>query len=49
MATTSDITVGLDCEESRILQLKPIEERLQKLVHKAFASGGEGGKQLRIF
>ena len=44
MATTPHITGGLDCEESRIPQLKPIEESLQKLVHNAFASGGEAGQ-----
>ncbi len=49
MATTPDITGGLDCEESRIPQLKPIEESLQKLVHKAFASGGMGGQAVRNF
>ena len=43
MATSPDITGGVDCEESRMPQLKPIEENLQKLVHKAFATGGEGG------
>jgi len=42
MAMTPDITGGLDCEESRIPRLKPIEESLQKLVQKAFASRGEG-------
>jgi nitrite reductase/ring-hydroxylating ferredoxin subunit/uncharacterized membrane protein len=49
MPTTPDITGGLDCEESRIPQLKPIEESLQKLVHKAFASGGEGGQAVKNF
>jgi hypothetical protein len=42
MAMTPDITGGLDCEESRIPRLKPIEESLQKLVQKAFASRGGG-------
>ncbi len=49
MATTPDITGGVDCEESRIPQLKPIEESLQKLVHKAFASGGERGQAVKNF
>jgi len=49
MATTPDITGGFDCEESRIPQLKPIEESLQKLVHKAFASGGERGQAVKNF
>ena len=48
MATTPDMTGGVDCQELRIPQLKPIAESLQKLVHRAFASGGEG-KQLEIF
>jgi len=49
MATTPDITGGVDCEESRMPQLKPIEESLQKLVHKAFASGGERGQAVKNF
>ena len=49
MATTPDITGGLDYEESRIPQLKPVEESLQKLVHKAFASGGAGGQAVKNF
>lgn len=49
MATTPDITGGLDCEESRIPQLKPFEESLQKLVHKAFASGGANGQKIKNF
>jgi len=49
MATTPDIPGGLDCEESRIPQLKPIEESLQKLVHKAFATGGEGDQAVKNF
>jgi nitrite reductase/ring-hydroxylating ferredoxin subunit/uncharacterized membrane protein len=49
MATTPDITGGIDCEESRIPQLKPIEETLQKLVHRAFASGGERGQAVKNF
>ena len=49
MATSPDITGGVDCEESRMPQLKPIEENLQKLVHKAFATGGEGGQAVKNF
>lgn len=49
MATTPYITGGIDCEESRIPQLKPIEETLQKLVHRAFASGGERGQAIKNF
>ncbi|MBA3916597.1 MAG: Rieske 2Fe-2S domain-containing protein [Acidobacteriales bacterium] len=49
MATTPDITGGLDCEESQKPQLKPIEENLQKFVHKAFASGGERGQAVKNF
>ena len=49
MATSLDITGGVDCEESRMPQLKPIEENLQKLVHKAFATGGEGGQAVKNF
>ncbi len=48
MAMTPDITGGLDCEESRIPRLKPIEESLQKLVQKAFASrGGRATRRVR--
>ncbi len=49
MATTPDITGGLDCEESRIPKLKPFEESLQKAVHKAFASGGANGQRIKNF
>ncbi|MEO7028789.1 MAG: DUF2231 domain-containing protein [Acidobacteriaceae bacterium] len=49
MATTPDITGGLDCEESQKSQLKPIEESLQKFVHKAFDSAGERGQAAKNF
>ncbi len=49
MATTPDITGGLDCEESQTHQLKPIEESLQKFVHKAFDSAGDGGQAVKNF
>ncbi len=49
MATTPDITGGVDCEESQKPQLKPIEESLQKFVHKAFDSGGERGQAVKNF
>jgi nitrite reductase/ring-hydroxylating ferredoxin subunit/uncharacterized membrane protein len=49
MATTPDITGGLDCEESQKPQLKPIEESLQKFVHKAFDSAGERGQAVKNF
>jgi nitrite reductase/ring-hydroxylating ferredoxin subunit/uncharacterized membrane protein len=47
MATTPDITGGLDCKESRIPQLEQIEETLQKSVHNAFAI--EGGQAVKNF
>lgn len=49
MATTPDITGDLDCHELRIPQLKPIEESLQKLVYKAFATAGDGGQTVKNF
>ena len=49
MATTPDITGGVDCEESQKPQVKPIEESLQKFVHKTFASGGERGQAVKNF
>lgn len=49
MTATPDITGGIDCEESRIAKLKPFEESLQKLVHKAFASGGSTGQSIKNF
>jgi len=49
MTATPDVTGGTDCEESRITQLKPIEESLQKLVHKAFDRGGERGQAIKNF
>ena len=49
MATTPDITGGLDCEESQKPQLKPIEESLQKFVHKAFDSAGGRGQAVKNF
>ncbi|MEO6804464.1 MAG: DUF2231 domain-containing protein [Granulicella sp.] len=49
MATTQGITDGIDSEVSQMSQPKPIEESLQALVHKAFASGGEGGQVVKNF
>ncbi|MDQ2775260.1 MAG: Rieske 2Fe-2S domain-containing protein [Acidobacteriota bacterium] len=49
MAVTPDITGGVDCEESRMPKLKPFEESVQKLVHKAFASGGSKGQSVKNF
>ncbi len=49
MAETPDITGGLDCTESQNPKLKPFEESLQKLVHKAFASGGSNGQIIKNF
>ncbi len=49
MGTTPDITGGVDCVESRIPKLKPFEESLQKLVHKAFTSGGSRGQSVKNF
>lgn len=49
MATTPDIAGRLDCEESQKPQLKPIEESLQRFVHKAFDSGGERGQAIKNF
>jgi len=44
---TPDITGGFDCEESP--KTKAVEEKLQKLVHKAFASTGPSGQKLKNF
>ena len=44
---TPDITGGLDCEESP--KTKAVEESLQKLVHKAFASAGPSGQKVKNF
>ncbi len=49
MTTSPDITGGLDCAESRMPKLKPFEESLQKLVHKAFTSGGSKGQSVKNF
>ena len=49
MATTPDITGGIDRGRLKIPQQKLIEEGLQNLVHKAFASGGEGGQAIKNF
>ncbi|MDQ2948631.1 MAG: Rieske 2Fe-2S domain-containing protein [Acidobacteriota bacterium] len=49
MAETPDITGGLDCTESQNPKLKPFEESLQKLVHKAFASGGSNAQTIKNF
>jgi nitrite reductase/ring-hydroxylating ferredoxin subunit/uncharacterized membrane protein len=49
MSETPDITGGLDCEESRNPRLKPFEEKLQKLVHKAYASEGPTGQKIKNF
>ncbi|HET6385167.1 MAG TPA: DUF2231 domain-containing protein [Armatimonadota bacterium] len=49
MSETPDITGGLDCEESRDSKLKPFEEKLQKLVHKAYVSGGPTGQKVKNF
>jgi len=49
MAPTPDITGGLDRDESRIPALKPFEESAQKLVHKAFTSGGSKGQAIKNF
>jgi nitrite reductase/ring-hydroxylating ferredoxin subunit/uncharacterized membrane protein len=42
-----DITGGLDCEESS--NTEAVEEHLQTLVHKAFASAGPRGQKLKNF
>jgi nitrite reductase/ring-hydroxylating ferredoxin subunit/uncharacterized membrane protein len=44
---TPDITGGFDCEESP--KTKAVEESLQKLVHKAFASAGPRGQKVKNF
>jgi nitrite reductase/ring-hydroxylating ferredoxin subunit/uncharacterized membrane protein len=44
---TPDITGGFDCEESK--KSKAVEESLQKLVHKAFASAGPTGRKMKNF
>lgn len=44
-----DNTGGLNCEGASVPQLKPIEERLQQLVQKSFASGGEPGQAMKNF
>jgi len=44
---TADITGGFDCEESP--KVKTVGESLQKLVHKAFASGGPSGQKIKNF
>jgi nitrite reductase/ring-hydroxylating ferredoxin subunit/uncharacterized membrane protein len=44
---TPDITGGFDCEESQ--KTKAVEESLQKLVHKAFASAGPSGQKVKNF
>jgi hypothetical protein len=44
---TPDITGGFDCEESK--KSKAVEENLQKLVHKAFASAGPSGQRIKNF
>ena len=49
MAITPDITGGVDTGKMKIPQQKAIEESLQNLVHKAFASGGEGGQAIKNF
>lgn len=49
MATTPDITSGLDPGGSQIPPLKPIDESLQELVQKAFAAGGEAGQAAKNF
>ena len=49
MATTPDITSGLDRGGSQTPPLKPIDESLQELVQKAFAAGGEAGQAAKNF
>lgn len=44
---TPDITGGFDREESQ--KTKAVEESLQKLVHKAFASAGPSGQKVKNF
>jgi nitrite reductase/ring-hydroxylating ferredoxin subunit/uncharacterized membrane protein len=44
---TPDITGGFDCEESK--KSKAVEESLQKLVHKGFASAGPSGQKIKNF
>lgn len=44
---TDDITGGTDCAESP--REKVLEEKLQKLVHNAFASGGSAGQKIKNF
>ena len=44
---TPDITGGSDCEESQ--KSKAVEESLQKLVHKVFASTGPSGQKVKNF
>lgn len=44
---TEDITGGADCAESP--KEKALEEKLQKLVHSAFASGGPAGQKVKNF
>lgn len=46
---TPDITGGTDYKESQIPQLKPFEEKLQKLVHKPFAVAGANGQRIKNF
>jgi len=47
MALTPDITGGFDCHESP--KIKEVGETLQKLVHKAFASAGHSGQEVKNF
>ncbi len=49
MATSEDVTGSLDRSEPRILQPKPVEENLQELVRKAYASGGSSGQKIKTF
>jgi len=44
---SADVTGGFDCDESP--QVKALGENLQKLVHKAFESGGPGGQKVKNF
>jgi nitrite reductase/ring-hydroxylating ferredoxin subunit/uncharacterized membrane protein len=49
MAMIPDLTGGPGCEESPIPELKPIEESLQKSLHKAFGSAGDAGQAVKNF
>ena len=47
--TSPDITDDLVCAELRLPRLKRFEESLQKLVHKAYATGESKGQSVKNF